>query len=180
MTAQLPSKSCAECSRLRQALQEVVESTQSRAPAHHIARAALSQKPLSVQTFRPAERHGMDWKCACGELDSRHICPGLPSETDEQRWRHEAEGTLDKLYAFLQAKNVPHAVDTRDWIDNALRVLDAYEPAPKACAAPQRCPWTDNGSPCIYVEGHTAPHVSEVRAKAVAHPATSQNGSEQR
>lgn len=55
------------------------------------------------------------------------------SETYDQRWIREAKGTLDKLYAFLQAKNVPHAVDTREWIDNALKVLNAYEPpAPKA------------------------------------------------
>lgn len=61
-------------------------------------------------------------------LERARNIPTANETSDDARWIREAKGTLDKLYGFLQAKNVPYAVDTRDWIDNALRVLDAYKP----------------------------------------------------
>lgn len=72
-----------------------------------------------------SERDDVRWDLATRiEAFLKHT----PETSDDARWIREAKGTLDKLYGFLQAKNVPYAVDTRDWIDNALRVLDAYKP----------------------------------------------------
>ncbi|MCD1124841.1 hypothetical protein LPW36_02120 [Jinshanibacter sp. LJY008] len=36
-----------------------------------------------------------------------------------ESWRNEAEETLVRLAAFLQVIGIPHAVNWRDWIDNA-------------------------------------------------------------
>lgn len=45
-----------------------------------------------------------------------------------RQWEDEAGKTLNRLAAFLQAKNVTWALSWRDWIDNALKELDAYSP----------------------------------------------------
>lgn len=45
--------------------------------------------------------------------------------------------------------------------------LPPGDPVRSELEAPERCPWAENGSPCIYVKGHTALHVSEARAAQI-------------
>lgn len=50
-----------------------------------------------------------------------------PSEDEE--WIKQAKLTLDKLASVLQRLKVPSAVEWRDWLSNAERLLQPYDPS---------------------------------------------------
>lgn len=98
-------------------------------------------------------------------------------ETTVCRWLRSDRGD-GHLSAFIEANcgvsfNVSLGLEREYRFCPACGKRTVLQGSPLEPSELQRCSWTDNGSPCIYVKNHTAPHVSEHRAaeKATAlHP----------